>query len=242
MTEFTRSAGGSPEPNSSAVSVLAASLREDILASRYAPGTRLYTLRDLQQRSGYSLSVVREALQLLQASGLVTIRQGAKGGVLVRRTDHDVVTQSLSALIASNDISYAAVIESRQELEGMCAAMAARNVTDAQLAALDASLERAKTLIDDPVQFSLENVTFHGLISAGTRNPVIIAVSAALSELFFKETRKVAYSPEALTATVRAHGRIIRALKNRDSDAARKAMTRHVKGFDEYMHQTRQVN
>jgi DNA-binding FadR family transcriptional regulator len=70
---------------------------------------------------------------------------------------------------------------------------------------------------------------------------VIIAVSAALSELFFKETTKVAYSPEALTATVRAHGRIIRALKNRDPDAARTAMARHVTGFDEYMHQTRQV-
>jgi GntR family transcriptional repressor for pyruvate dehydrogenase complex len=241
MTESTRPVGGPSEFGSSAVAVLAAELREDILASRYAPGTRLYTLRDLQQRSGYSLSVVREALQLLQASGLVTIRQGAKGGVLVRRTDHDVVTQSLSALIASNDIAYAAVIESRQELEGMCAAMAARNVTEDQLAGLDASLERSKALVDDPVQFSLENVTFHGLISAATRNPVIIAVSAALSDLFFKETTKVAYSPAALTATVRAHGRIIKALKNRDSDAARTAMARHVTGFDEYMHQTRQV-
>lgn len=239
MTALIPSAG--PVPSGSAASVLAASLRDDILANRYPPGTRLYTLKDLQHRSGYSLSVVREALQLLQASGLVTVRQGAKGGVMVRQTDHAIVTESLNALIASNDISYAAVMESRQELEGICAAMAARNATPEQLVELAESIARSKELTDDPVEFSLENVTFHRVISAATGNPVIIAVSAALSDLFFKETTRVVYSPEALQATVRAHSRILTALKNKDPEAAHAAMAKHVTGFDEYMHRTQQI-
>ncbi len=69
-------------PVLSGANFLADTLREEILAARYPPGTRLYNLRELLERSGYSLSVVREALQLLQASGLVTVRQGAKGGVV----------------------------------------------------------------------------------------------------------------------------------------------------------------
>jgi DNA-binding FadR family transcriptional regulator len=228
-------------PSNSAASLLAATLRDEILTNRYPPGSRLYTQRDLQRRSGYSLSVVREALQLLQASGLVTVRQGAKGGVLMRQTDHEIITQSLSALIASNDVPHEAVFESRQELEGICAVMAARSTTAEHIAELEASIERARALTGDPVKFSLENVTFHRVVSAATGNPVIIAVSAALSDLFFAETTNVVYSPTALTATIRDHARIASAIKNADPEAARAAMARHVSGFDEYMHQTRQI-
>jgi DNA-binding FadR family transcriptional regulator len=228
-------------PGNSAASLLAAALRDEILANRYPPGVRLYTQRDLQRRSGYSLSVVREALQLLQASGLVTVRQGAKGGVLVRQTDYEVITQSLSTLIASNDVPHEAVFESRQELEGICAALAASSASAEHIAELEASIDRARTLTGDPARFSLENVTFHRIVSAATGNPVIIAVSAALSDLFFAGTTSVIYSPTALTATIRAHIRITNAIKKGDRDAARAAMARHVAGFDEYMHQTRQI-
>lgn len=226
---------------SNSAALLAAVLRDEILANRYPPGARLYTQRDVQRRSGYSLSVVREALQLLQASGLVEVRQGAKGGVLVRQTDHGIIRRSLSALIASNDVPHEAVFESRQELEGICAVLAASNATAQHIAQLEASIERARALTNDPVRFSLENVTFHRIVSGATGNPVIIAVSAALSDLFFEGTTSVIYSPTALAATIRAHIRIASAIKTGDPDAARAAMARHVSGFDEYMHQTRQI-
>lgn len=226
---------------SNSAALLAAVLRDEILANRYPPGARLYTQRDVQRRSGYSLSVVREALQLLQASGLVEVRQGAKGGVLVRQTDHEVIRRSLSALIASNDVPHEAVFESRQELEGICAVLAASNATAQHIAQLEASIERARALTNDPVRFSLENVTFHRIVSGATGNPVIIAVSAALSDLFFEGTTSVIYSPTALAATIRAHIGIASAIKKGDPDAARAAMARHVSGFDEYMHQTRQI-
>ena len=67
------------------------------------------------------------------------------------------------------------------------------------------------------MRFSLENVRFHRLISEATGNAVIIAVSAALSELFFKETVNINYSESALRATVRAHTRIVKALSERDA-------------------------
>ena len=228
-------------PVVSGASFLAETLRAEILDARYPPGTRLYNLRELQQRSGYSLSVVREALQLLQASGLVTVRQGAKGGVFIRQADHDVLTQSLGALMATNNISHAALIESRQELEGVCSALAARHASDAQVAQLRESVGITGDLVRDPGRFTLENVRFHRLISEATGNDVVIAVSAALSELFFKETVNINYSESALRATVRAHTRIVKALSERDSEVARAAMMKHVSGYDEYLSQTEQL-
>jgi DNA-binding FadR family transcriptional regulator len=92
--------------------------------------------------------------------------------------------------------------------------------------------------VTDPIRFSLENVRFHRLISESTGNDVIIAVSKALSELFFKETVNINYSESALRATVRAHARIVKAVAVHDSDAARTAMMKHVSGYDEYLSQT----
>ncbi len=228
-------------PVVSGASFLAETLRAEILEARYPPGTRLYNLRELQERSGYSLSVVREALQLLQASGLVTVRQGAKGGVFVRQADYEVLTQSLGALMVTNNISHAALIESRQELEGVCAALAARHASAVQVDQLRESVGITGELVSDPVRFTLENVRFHRLISEATGNAVIIAVSAALSDLFFKETVNVNYSESALRATVRAHTRIVKALSERDSEVARAAMMKHVSGYDEYLSQTEQL-
>jgi GntR family transcriptional regulator, transcriptional repressor for pyruvate dehydrogenase complex len=228
-------------PVVSGASFLAETLRAEILEARFPPGTRLYNLRELQERSGYSLSVVREALQLLQAAGLVTVRQGAKGGVFMRQADYEVLTQSLGALMVTNNISHAALIESRQELEGVCAALAARHASDTQVEQLRESVGITGDLVSDPVRFTLENVRFHRLISEATGNAVIIAVSAALSELFFNETVNVNYSESALRATVRAHTRIVKALSERDSEVARAAMMKHVSGYDEYLSQTEQL-
>jgi len=228
-------------PVVSGATFLAETLRAEILEARLPAGSRLYNLRELQERSGYSLSVVREALQLLQASGLVTVRQGAKGGVFIRQADHDVLTQSLGALMATNNISHTALIESRQELEGVCAALAARHASDAQVEQLRESVGVTGELIRDPARFALENVRFHRLISEATGNDVIIAVSAALSELFFKETVNISYSESALRTTVRAHTRILKALSERDSEVARAAMMKHVSGYDEYLSQTEQL-
>jgi FCD domain len=75
--------------------------------------------------------------------------------------------------------------------------------------------------VGDPGRFTLENVRFYRLISEATGNDVVIAVSAALSELFFKETVNINYSESALRATVRAHTRIVKALSERDSEVAR---------------------
>ncbi len=144
-------------------------------------------------------------------------------------------------LVAPGLIGHAALIESRQELEGVCAALATRDASEGQIEQLRESVGITGELVSDPVRFSLENVRFHRLISEATGNDVIIAVSAALSELFFKETVNINYSESALRATVRAHTRIVKALSEHDSEVARAAMMKHLSGYDEYLSQTEQL-
>src|SRR6267142_3669921 len=55
---------------------ITATLRDDIVSGKYAPGGQLPPGKELGQHFGVSITVVREALSRLKADGLVASRQG----------------------------------------------------------------------------------------------------------------------------------------------------------------------
>ena len=107
--------------SSSAPQMLAETLRKGLLELALPEGTRLFGLADLVQRTGASAGVVREALQQLQSTGLIEIRQGSRGGVFTKRVEQKELVRTLDALVRSNQIPRSAVLEARTELEALCA-------------------------------------------------------------------------------------------------------------------------
>jgi GntR family transcriptional regulator len=61
---------------------MADEIRDQILAGAYLPGERLPTIKELEARYGVSAAVVRHAVEVLQAEGLLMTRRG--GGTVVR--------------------------------------------------------------------------------------------------------------------------------------------------------------
>lgn len=220
---------------------LAEELRQELLRRRPATGTRLFGLGDLQRRTGYGPGVVREALQHLQSTGLIEVRQGAKGGVFARQAGHDIIARSFDSLILSNAIPRTALIETRQELEGLCARLAAGRRTEQDLAALDQSVHRTSGLLRSPVGFAEENINFHLLVCQSTKNELLMALARALRETFFAETTVLDYSPEALAASVGAHTQLVKAIREGNGERARAIMLKHIQAFDSYVSETHQL-
>ena len=104
-------------------SQIADQIRSSILAGEFPPGAKLPPERELAELFGVSRPSVREALNMLSSSGLVTSHQG--GGTVVLSLVESGGGNPLSELIRSQQERALDVIEVRKGLESWTAYYAA---------------------------------------------------------------------------------------------------------------------
>lgn len=232
-----------PMPSRSAVSlepiavpkasdVLVNELRERILRGEFPEGTALPPERELVTQTQMSRTTVREALRILEVQGLVRIRAGRAGGAFVQRPGQDSVSSSVSLLIRGRKIRFAALLETREAIEPVCAELAARHRTDADLEAL----KTANATIADPdcslADFLQANVDWHIAVASATHNELVAAFMTALSRAIYASTENEAFvDAEVRRTTARAHKSIAEAIVKRDAAAASRRMVRHVHSY-----------
>ncbi|MEM9401289.1 MAG: FadR/GntR family transcriptional regulator [Pseudomonadota bacterium] len=189
----------------------------------YPPGGRLPPERVLAERFSVSRPTVREAIIALEALGRVEVKTGSGVYVLNRPT----LTHGVDATISAFELT-----EARALIEGEAAALAATMISDEQLRELETVLlEMADESADGKLISELADQKFHHIISEATRNKM---VSSVIDNLWYVRDN----SPDVFKAyqsicevepqsRVDEHKEILDALKQRDPQAARKAMHAH---------------
>ncbi|WP_297509926.1 FadR/GntR family transcriptional regulator [uncultured Caulobacter sp.] len=202
---------------------LARHIFDDLLAGRYALGSRLPAERELCAEYGASRPAVREALIALEVQGYIDIRVGS--GAYVRklpgREDHPGFA-----------ITAFELTETRLAFEGEAAALAAKHVTDDEVAKLEGLLE-AMTEENLRAQVTEDaDREFHMTIARATRNAGIVLMIDELWRLRSTSPACALLHDKARSAKIRPvvaeHRRIVEALKARDPQAARTAMRAHL--------------
>ncbi|QNP73312.1 GntR family transcriptional regulator [Streptomyces roseirectus] len=152
------SAGG--EPLGAVRERVLATLRQDIIAGRLAPGDRLVE-RELAERFGVSRVPVREAVRALVAEGFVHFASARRA--VVRRLTPDDVRE---------------LFELREALEVYAAGLAASRATPEALAELRALLDEAATATKeaDAEAITDVNTRFHDRILALAGNSLLSSV------------------------------------------------------------------
>jgi len=221
-----------PVQNQTASSMLADRIRAAILDGRLGEGTVMPTERELAEQTGLGRSTVREALRLLQASGLITSRPGAKGGSVVRLPRVDNVVESLDVFIRGRRLSFAALLETREALEPMCARLAARARTDADLETLSGLHERMSAKRIRQADFSAANAAWHLAVADASHNELLSAFMSAIGHAIeLGITRSPRKSAEVRPQVLHAHARILDAIRDGDADAAMRRMLKHVHAY-----------
>jgi GntR family transcriptional repressor for pyruvate dehydrogenase complex len=201
--------------------------------SHLKPGDKLPPERDLAEMFGVGRSSIREALQALQAMGIVGRKQGT-GSYLT-----DGATQALNwfnTRLIVEKFTIKELAQARKLIEVQIAAHAAEIATRKNIAAMELAHARF-------VKFSASNLSektifldyaFHKTVAEGTQNRFVLEMLDMLRDILISANFSVLTQEKVLRA-ISYHERILGAIKAHNPEAAKQAMTEHLSNFEEYM-------
>jgi len=208
-------------------------LAAEISSGRMAPGARLPTEQELTAALGVSRTVVREAVAVLRAEGLVETRQGV-GAFVVRDVQRRPFRIDPDGLRSIAEVVQ--IMELRTGVEVEAAGIAAERSNAASrariakaLAAIDTALAAGGAAID-------EDFAFHQAIAEATGNPHFMRFLEFLGRFLIprQSVRMGQRSPKELRSYLQRiqneHRAIAGAIGAGDVAAARRAMRRHLQG------------
>ena len=163
-------------------------IQDKILRDPLEAGTNLPSEKDLSLEFQVSRSVIREALRMLEVSGLVTIKKGPSGGIFVSNGYHKPITNSLNNLITSGDVTIEHLFNVRMLIEPHIAMEAALNAKDEHIKKLTELMADSSRHQDDPIRLKRNNLKFHLLVAKASGNPVLALLLESVIELLIKTT------------------------------------------------------
>jgi DNA-binding GntR family transcriptional regulator len=187
-------------------------LENSIVEGRYPPGARLDP-ETLAREFDCSRTPIREALQQLEASGLVH--------VLPKRGTY--VTEWSAGELAER-------FEVMAEIEAMCARLAARRITDAELARFEAVHAACRELAEagEVDAYYLRNSDFHHCVYDATHNAFLAREASRLHAMLRPYRRMQLQVRNRMARSFTEHDAVFAAIKAGDPDAAATAMRDHV--------------
>lgn len=198
-------------------------IQQQITDGKLRPGDRLPPERELAGLLRVNRATVREAIHLLRERGLVE-RKNGRGTRIVAMLPNDVGTV-IDRFFVTNNCSQRELWDFRIIFEPKVAALAAVNARPEDVKKLGAVLRTLEEAWDaqDPICLASADAQFHLTLAAASHNTLMLAVASGLHivlERFMRTTHAAAHSEESF----RTHRIIFRAVSQRDSEKAERAM------------------
>ena len=199
----------------------------DLISSGdYGAGDRLPPERVLVEQLGVSRTVVREALNLLEARGLIRIEHGR--GAVVSANGAYALHKNLSFLLRTESGTLWELMEMRKALEVEVAGLAAERATAEDIATMRAKLDRMREKIDAPEGYVDADVEFHDLLARSARNRVFLMMMEPIVDLLLASRRLTGSKEANAKRALRAHEAILKKVEAKDVEGARIEMRKHM--------------
>jgi GntR family transcriptional regulator, transcriptional repressor for pyruvate dehydrogenase complex len=175
--------------------LIADELRALIVSGALSEGDSLGHEPELVERFGVSRPSLREALRILEAEGLITVRRGVHGGVVVHEPDERMTARTAAMVLQARNVSLADVFEARAQIEPLAArAIAASRRRKSAVTELRALVAAEEAVIDDPESFAVANAEFHERLVALGGNQTLSIVAEMLNEVVVRAVAAVSRS------------------------------------------------
>jgi len=193
------------------------------------PAWRLPSERELADELKISRPSVREAIIALEMRGIVEVK-GRAGIVVLPQTGALPNFEAANTDVGAGPFE---ILEARKAVESSAAAIAASRATAYDIGLLEENIATMERQSKHPEGKDPSDRDFHRIIAGMTGNAVIISMVEALwmqqeSSRMWKAIRQRLYNADVQPLWVGQHYGILTALKQRNPDAANKAMWLHL--------------
>lgn len=198
------------------------------------PGDRMPSERDLSEQLGVSRGTVREAVQFLQALGLLEVRHGS--GTVVSRQSHD--RHALQTLwrdwTAGNVDRIRELLEVRRGLDAFATELAARRQIPEALQAMADAIEQMRIAVrDEDVTAGVQSdVAFHRAVGEATGNVALVDLVDSIGGQLVPERAAVWSTPSRPQRSLDEHTAIYDAVRSGDPARARAAALAHLQSIE----------
>ena len=188
-------------------------LRVDIVEGAIPPGSKL-SETELSTKYQVSRAVIREAINRLESCHLVE-RKANVGARIVSLTPQGLIQ----------------LYQVREALEGMAARLAAKNMSDQEIADLTALLDNHFQTVKGGESYYQEagDLDFHYRIILGSKNQHLIEVLVnGIYHLIRMYRVQFGMAGPRVTTAFDEHKHVVQAIANRDEELAEMLMRRHI--------------
>ena len=211
-----------------------------IIDGELRPGDSLPSELQMKEMFNTGRSSVREAIRVLEARGLIEIRQGVGGGSFVKAIEFDTVANNMLRFLRINKIPFDDIARFREVVEGAASAAVAESITPENAAELSAILDNARRDLEaDPEDWLTHyrhDDEMHVAIARMTGNELFIAVLQSLHfKMLDEDDRFAPKRPDLLRENFDGMARIVGAIVAGDGPEADLAAREHIRIFNEHM-------
>ena len=204
-------------------------IRTLIRSEKLRPGDRLPSERDLGERMGVSRVTVREALRVLEASGLIEIRVGARGGAFVTAPSSSRLGSGLADLISLSPLTAEEVTEARQVFEVGIMPLAVERATEADITELRDMVRLHQQALKRGEYGMPMSAAFHVRIAECTHNRAIEMLSHSFHGPLLMSLREAQVAAPLMGHRgTTEHRDLVEAIAEHDVERAQEIMRRHL--------------
>ena len=198
------------------------------------PGGRLGTKEELRVQCGVSVGTLNEAIRLLQARGMVTVRPGPGGGLFACEPDPMVRLGNVMLALDAHKSSVADAVRIRNALDALLIEDAVWHANTADIALMHERLADMATAAQagDGIAFLHANCALHAQIAAVSPNAMLSSIYVGLLDVIEAHTLAVVPAaeqplPESLSQRYHIHARLVDAIAVQDPLGALNMLAQH---------------
>jgi GntR family transcriptional repressor for pyruvate dehydrogenase complex len=192
-------------------------------------GDQLPTERELVSQWQVARASVREALRILEFSGVIEVRPGI-GAFIIGDTSNLEGEESVRRWFQDHASKVIGMLEVREALESRAARLAAKRATPEQIDDIVAVLDEAENCIaaGDVDQLVYLDRKFHRCVAQASQNQLFSELIDIVADAMMSPRRSILRLPGRARESWDDHRAILNAVRNGDPDEAERTIVSHM--------------